>query len=91
MQPNHPVIKVASMSEPWTKRITVISGLCGGRPTIRGMRIRVVDVLEMLAGGMTSQEILDDFPYLEAEDIHACLEFAAAQANGTWHPVPQVA
>lgn len=79
------------MSEPWTKRITVISGLCGGRPTIRGMRIRVVDVLEMLAGGMTSQEILDDFPYLEAEDIHACLEFAAAQANGTWHPVPQVA
>jgi uncharacterized protein (DUF433 family) len=91
MQPSHPIIKVSPMSEPWTKRITVISGLCGGRPTIRGMRIRVVDVLEMLAGGMTSPEILNDFPYLEAEDIHACLEFAAAQANGTWHPVPQVA
>ena len=72
-------------------RITIISGVCGGRPTIRGMRMRVVDVLEMLAGGMTSQEILADFPYLEALDIQACLEFAAAQANGTWHPIPHQA
>ena len=60
-------------------RITIIPGVCGGRPTIRGLRIRVVDVLEMLAGGMTHADIL------------ACLDFAAAQANGTWHPVPQVA
>ncbi len=73
------------------ERITINSGICGGRPTIRGMRIRVVDVLEMLAGGMTQAEILEDFPYLQAEDIKACLDFAAAQANGTWHPVPQVA
>jgi uncharacterized protein (DUF433 family) len=72
-------------------RITIIPGVCGGRPTIRGMRIRVVDVLEMLAGGMSHAEILGDFPYLEQADIQACLDFAAAQANGTWHPVPQVA
>ena len=72
-------------------RITIIPGVCGGRPTIRGLRIRVVDVLEMLAGGMTHADILADFPYLELADILACLDFAAAQANGTWHPVPQVA
>ncbi len=72
-------------------RITIIPGVCGGRPTIRGMRIRVVDVLEMLAGGMTAAEILADFPYLEAEDIKACLDVAAAQINGTWHPIPRVA
>jgi uncharacterized protein (DUF433 family) len=45
------------------------------------MRIRVNDVLEMLAGGAGEQEILQDFPYLEAEDIRACLEYAAAQVN----------
>ena len=72
-------------------RITIVPAVCGGRPTIRGMRIRVVDVLEMLAGGMTPAQILADFPYLEPEDIRACLDFAAAQANGTWHPVPHVA
>ncbi len=72
-------------------RITIIPGVCGGRPTIRGMRIRVVDVLEMLAGGMSHAEILVDFPYLEQADIQACLDVAAAQANGTWHPIPQVA
>ena len=72
-------------------RITIIPGVCGGRPTIRGLRVRVADVLEMLAGGMTPAEIVADLPYLEPEDIAACLTFAAAQANGTWHPVPQVA
>lgn len=79
------------MSNPDLLRITIIPTICGGRPTIRGMRIRVVDVLEMLAGGMTPAEILADFPYLESEDIRACLDFAAAQANGTWHPIPHVA
>jgi uncharacterized protein (DUF433 family) len=58
-------------------RITAIPGLCGGRPTIRGMRVRVLDVLEMLGNGMTEAEILEDFPYLEAEDIKACLLYAA--------------
>lgn len=62
-------------------RITFNPNQCGGRPCIRGMRIRVKDVLDMLAGGATEQEILQDFPYLEAADIRACLEYAAAQLD----------
>jgi uncharacterized protein (DUF433 family) len=62
-------------------RITARPEQCGGRPCIRGLRIRVKDVLEMLASGATREEILVDFPYLEAEDIVAALEFAAAQAD----------
>ncbi|MBI5214368.1 MAG: DUF433 domain-containing protein [Ignavibacteriae bacterium] len=58
-------------------RITLIPGLCGGKPTIRGMRITVSNVLEMLAGGMTEKQILHDYPYLELEDIKECLRFAA--------------
>jgi uncharacterized protein (DUF433 family) len=54
--------------------------VCGGRPCIRGMRITVSQVLEMLAGGMTREEILKDFPYLESADVDACLEYAARQA-----------
>jgi uncharacterized protein (DUF433 family) len=63
------------------QRITFNPHQCGGRPCIRGMRIRVKDVLDMLAGGATEEEILQDFPYLEAADIRACLEYAAAQIN----------
>lgn len=62
-------------------RITFNPEQCGGRPCIRGMRIRVKDVLEMLAAGVSESEILDDFPDLEPEDIRACLEFAAAHVN----------
>jgi len=62
-------------------RITFNPNQCGGRPCIRGMRIRVVDVLEMLAAGASEQEILEDYPYLELEDLRACLEYAAAQVN----------
>ena len=62
-------------------RITVNPNQCGGKPCIRGMRIRVKDVLEMLASGASEQEILSDFPYLEAEDIRASLEFAATQLD----------
>jgi uncharacterized protein (DUF433 family) len=62
-------------------RITYNPNQCGGRPCIRGMRIRVKDVLEMLAWGATEQEILQDYPYLESEDIRACLEYAVAQVN----------
>jgi uncharacterized protein (DUF433 family) len=58
-------------------RITVDPEICGGRPCIRGLRVRVKDILEMLAGGSTRAEILGDFPYLEDEDITAALEFAA--------------
>ena len=67
-----------------TDRITVNPKKCGGRPCIRGMRVRVIDVLDMLAGGMSPQEILDDFPYLEPEDIPACLRYASRQLD---HPV----
>ena len=62
-------------------RITFNPNQCGGRPCIRGMRIRVKDVLDMLAGGASEQEILQDFPYLEPLDIRACLEYAAAQID----------
>ena len=58
-------------------KITIESGKCGGRPCIRGMRITVYDVLSYLASGMTAEEILEDFPYLEAQDIQACLAYAA--------------
>ena len=58
------------------RRITVEAGKCGGRPCIRGMRIRVVDVLELLSSGVGSAEILNDFPDLEHDDILACFAFA---------------
>lgn len=64
-------------------RITIEEGKCGGRPCIRGMRIRVQDVLELLASGASAEEILADYPYLEADDIRASLAYAAAQAGGT--------
>ena len=69
-------------------RITIDSGLCAGRPCVRGMRVRVKDVLDLLASGATSAEILRDYPYLEADDITAVLEYAAIQAD---HPVLRVA
>jgi len=63
------------------ERITFDPEQCSGRPCIRGMRIRVKDVLDMLAGGASEAEILADFPDLEAEDIRACLQYASAQIN----------
>jgi uncharacterized protein (DUF433 family) len=68
----------------YADRITYNPKQCGGRPCIRGMRIRVKDVLEMLAAGVPESEILADFPYLQTEDIRACLEYAAEAAD---HPV----
>jgi len=65
-------------------RITIDPNQCGGRPCIRGMRIRVKDVLDMLAEGATEQEILTDYPDLEAEDIRASLAYAARYFD---HPV----
>jgi uncharacterized protein (DUF433 family) len=62
-------------------RITQTPGICGGRPCIRGMRIRVCDVLEMLAETVKVEEILEDFPDLEMEDIQACLIFAARRTE----------
>ncbi len=69
-------------------RITVDSNKCGGRPCIRTTRVRVKDVLEMLASGMNKEEILQDFPYLEVDDISAALSYAAQQTD---HPILQAA
>lgn len=62
-------------------RITFNPKQCGGRPCIRGLRIRVKDILEMLGGGMTEAEILEDYDYLESEDIRAALQFASKQSD----------
>ena len=69
-------------------RITMNPEQCGGRPCIRGLRVRVKDVLDLLAAGASHEEILADYPYLEAGDITAALEFAAKQSD---HPVLRVA
>ena len=60
-------------------RITINPNQCGGRPCIRGMRIRVTDVLDLFAAGLSAREIQEDLPDLEAEDIQACLYYAAAR------------
>jgi uncharacterized protein (DUF433 family) len=69
-------------------RVTVDPEQCGGRPCIRGLRIRVKDVLDLLAAGASREEILRDHPLLQPEDITAALEFAARQSD---HPVLRVA
>ena len=65
-------------------RITLEPGKRGGRPCIRGLRISVYDVLEMLAEGMGEKEIIEDFPKLEREDIRACLAFAADREHNLY-------
>ncbi len=67
-------------------RITFNRNQCGGRPCIRGMRIRVKDVLDMLAAKVPEDEILADFPYLEREDITACLEYAVSISDAANAP-----
>ena len=62
-------------------RITFDDALCGGRPCIRGMRIRVSDVLDLIAAGASFEEVLEDYPYLEREDILASIEYAARQTD----------
>ena len=73
------------MSE--THRITVDQHRCGGKPCLRGLRIRVKDVLDLLAAGADRDEILTDYPSLEAGDITASIEYAARQTD---HPVLRV-
>ena len=65
-------------------RITVDPEQCGGRPCIRGMRIRVSDVLDLFAAGLTADQILEELPDLEPEDLHASLRFASRLLD---HPV----
>lgn len=62
-------------------RITIEQGKCGGRPCIRGQRMRVTDVLELLAAGASFEEILADYPFLEREDILAAIDYAAHQTD----------
>ncbi len=71
------------MSDNLLVRITIDQAQCGGRPCIRGMRIRVQDVLDMLASGASAEQILTDYPYLEAEDIRASIAYAAASIGDT--------
>ncbi|HEX2208071.1 MAG TPA: DUF433 domain-containing protein [Longimicrobium sp.] len=65
-------------------RITVNPRRCGGRPCIRGMRIRVTDVLDLLASGRSREQVLEELPDLESEDVDACLRFASRRID---HPV----
>jgi len=65
-------------------RITVNPNQCGGKPCVRGMRIRVTDVLDLISNGLTNEQILAEMPDLEKDDIVACLKYAAAKIN---HPV----
>ncbi len=68
----------------YRNRITIEPGKRGGKPCIRSLRITVYDVLEMLAEGMTSTEIINDFPELQSEDIAACLSFAANREHNLY-------
>ena len=68
----------------WNSRITVDPKKCGGRPCIRGMRIRVTDILDLFAAGLSQQQILEELPDLEAGDIEAALKYVSAKFN---HPV----
>jgi uncharacterized protein (DUF433 family) len=65
------------------ERVTVNPEQCGGRPCIRGLRIRVIDILDLLAAGQSPDEILKDFPDLEREDIQAALRYASRRLD---HP-----
>lgn len=66
------------------ERITVNPEQCGGRPCIRGMRVRVIDVLELLAAGLSPSQVLDELPDLEMADVLAVLKFAVSRVD---HPV----
>lgn len=67
-----------------TDRITIDPELCGGRPCVRGMRIRVSDILDLYSTGLTAGQILEEMPDLEADDLKACLQYASKRID---HPV----
>ena len=69
---------------PVADRITVNPAQCGGRPCVRGLRIRVTDVLDLLAAGLTAEQVVEELPDLEREDIAACLRFASRRID---HPI----
>ena len=67
--------------ENLAERITIDAEQCGGRPCIRGMRIRVTDVLDLLAGGLTAEQVISELPDVEAKDIQACISFASRRLD----------
>src|SRR5262245_2751276 len=75
---------IGSGMKELAERITVDPDQCRGRPCVRGMRIRVSDVLDLLANGLTREQVLTELSELELEDIHACLRFASQRLD---HPV----
>jgi uncharacterized protein (DUF433 family) len=79
-----PIRQAAIMLISGFPRISADPDICGGRPVVAGTRVRVVDILEMLAGGADMAEIIADFPYLKEDDVRAALAYAAAMAD---HPV----
>ena len=76
-------LKMTSEQQALLKRITIVPGLMGGRPTIRSLRFPVGDVLELLASGMSDKEVLEQHPILVAEDIHAALLYASLKMKNT--------
>lgn len=80
MKPCGTVSTMAALDE----RITVDPVQCGGRPCVRGMRIRVSDVLDLLASGLALDQVIEELPDLEPEDIAACLRFASRRVD---HPI----
>jgi len=68
----------------WKERITTNPSQCGGRPCIRGMRIRVVDIIDLLAAGLTQVQVLQELPDLEPEDIEAALKYVGSRLD---HPI----
>jgi uncharacterized protein (DUF433 family) len=74
-------LRIMPMNLERLSRITVEEGKCGGRPCIRGQRMRVKDVLELLGAGASFEEILKDYPFLEREDILAAIDYAAYQTD----------
>lgn len=65
-------------------RITVNPDQCGGRPCVRGLRIRVIDVLDLLASGLSAAQVVEELPDLELADVTSCLRFASRRLD---HPV----
>lgn len=76
------------MENAFSNRITINSEQCGGKPCIRGMRIRVADVLSLLSNGLSTEEIVEEMPDLEADDIKASLQYALRYLD---HPVLKAA
>jgi uncharacterized protein (DUF433 family) len=70
-----------SLNENLSKRITLDPQQCGGRPCIRGMRIRVSDVLDLLAAGLTNEQVIEELPDLEMDDVRASIYYAARKVN----------